>query len=207
MEIKQIQPLPQSQSPCPFCGKAHPLKRICRERLEALAQSQTTEHAALPPWPRQGGAQSMAWRDETRQCALDECRAAFQPKREGQQFCCETHAATVRKRRSRDRSRPLSAVPEKPCHGFLEHRARSTETPAPYFNPHGPTPGALQGDDYPLEYYHDGYPKLPACLDRRPKPLLEEAACWPSPRFDRRLGLLCRRRQICEDPPQLFDLL
>jgi hypothetical protein len=34
MEIKQIQPLPQSQSPCPFCGKAHPLKQICRERLE-----------------------------------------------------------------------------------------------------------------------------------------------------------------------------
>ena len=119
MEIKQIQPLPQSQSPCPFCGKAHPLKRICRERLEALAQSQTTAHAALPPWPRQGGAQSMAWRDETRQCALDECRAAFQPKREGQQFCCETHAATVRKRRSRDRSRPLSVVPEKPCQASL----------------------------------------------------------------------------------------
>jgi len=67
-------------------------------------------------------------------------------------------------------------IPEKPCHGFLEHPTRSTETPAPYFNPHGPTPGALQGDDYPLEYYHDGYPKLPACLDRRPKPLLEEAA-------------------------------
>ena len=25
----------------------------------------------------------------------------------------------------------------------------------------------LQGDDYPLEYYEDGYPKRPACLDRR----------------------------------------
>ena len=25
----------------------------------------------------------------------------------------------------------------------------------------------LQGDDYPLEYYEDGFPKLPACLDRR----------------------------------------
>ncbi|MGA7373804.1 MAG: hypothetical protein WBW37_14545, partial [Methyloceanibacter sp.] len=24
----------------------------------------------------------------------------------------------------------------------------------------------LQGDDYPLEYYEDGYPKLPACLHR-----------------------------------------
>ena len=32
-----------------------------------------------------------------------------------------------------------------------------------------PTPGALQGDDYQLEYDEDGYPKLPACLDRRTK--------------------------------------
>ena len=41
----------------------------------------------------------------------------------------------------------------------------------------GLTPGALQGDDYPLEYYEDGYPKLPACLDRRrkPEPLAEAA--------------------------------
>ena len=30
---------------------------------------------------------------------------------------------------------------------------------------HGPTPGALQGDDYPLEY-EDGYPKLPSSLRR-----------------------------------------
>jgi hypothetical protein len=44
------------------------------------------------------------------------------------------------------------------------------------YNPHGPTLGALQGDDYPLEYYEDGYPKLPACLDRRPGPALAEAA-------------------------------
>jgi hypothetical protein len=33
--------------------------------------------------------------------------------------------------------------------------------------PDGSTPGALQGDDYALEYYDDGYPKLSACLDRR----------------------------------------
>jgi hypothetical protein len=31
--------------------------------------------------------------------------------------------------------------------------------------------------DYPLEYHEDGYPELPACLDRTPKPeLLAEAA-------------------------------
>jgi hypothetical protein len=33
--------------------------------------------------------------------------------------------------------------------------------------PEGPTPRALQGDDYGHEYYEYGYPKIPACLDRR----------------------------------------
>jgi hypothetical protein len=34
----------------------------------------------------------------------------------------------------------------------------------------------LMGDEIQLEYYDDGYPKLPECLDRRPEPLLAEAA-------------------------------
>ena len=33
----------------------------------------------------------------------------------------------------------------------------------------------LEGDDYPLDYYPDGYPRLPACLDRRHVPLAEAA--------------------------------
>ena len=46
----------------------------------------------------------------------------------------------------------------------------------PTSNEHrGPTPGALQGDDYPFEYYEDGYPKLPACLDRRSVKFAEAA--------------------------------
>jgi hypothetical protein len=32
----------------------------------------------------------------------------------------------------------------------------------------GSTPGALQGDDYQLKFYGNGYPRLPICLDRRP---------------------------------------
>ena len=40
---------------------------------------------------------------------------------------------------------------------------------------HGTTPGALQGDDYPLEYYEEGYPKLPTCLHRRLIVLAEAA--------------------------------
>lgn len=39
----------------------------------------------------------------------------------------------------------------------------------------GPTAGALQGDDYPLDYYDDGFPKLPDCLRRR-EPRLDVAA-------------------------------
>jgi hypothetical protein len=39
----------------------------------------------------------------------------------------------------------------------------------PYFNPDGPTPGALQGDDYPIEMDADGYPIMPACLRRSPE--------------------------------------
>ena len=35
---------------------------------------------------------------------------------------------------------------------------------------------SLQGDDYPLTYDANGYPELPACLDRRPKPPLAKAA-------------------------------
>jgi hypothetical protein len=35
MEIKQIQPSPQPASKCCFCGQSHPIKRLCRERLEA----------------------------------------------------------------------------------------------------------------------------------------------------------------------------
>jgi hypothetical protein len=44
---------------------------------------------------------------------------------------------------------------------------------------HGHTPGALQGDDDPLDYYEDGYPKLPACLGRRTITLAE--AAWSCP--------------------------
>jgi hypothetical protein len=39
-----------------------------------------------------------------------------------------------------------------------------------------PKPEPRKGDDYPPEYYEDGFPKLPACLDRRPKLSVSEAA-------------------------------
>ena len=123
-----------------------------------------------------------AWRNELRLCALEECAVGFQPKREDQRFCCERHATKARVARHRmgqtQRSRYTppahTHLPEKPLHGLL---APSTSLTAPYFNPHGATPGALQGDDYPLSYNADGYPELPACLNRRPKiiPIAEAA--------------------------------
>jgi hypothetical protein len=75
------------------------------------------------------------------------------------------------------RTGPGPSVPEKRLQA-PERVPTATDKPlAAHFNPHGPTPGALQGDDYQLDYYPDGYPKLPECLDRRPKPQpLAEAA-------------------------------
>jgi hypothetical protein len=39
-----------------------------------------------------------------------------------------------------------------------------------------PASHPLLGDDIQLEYYEDGYPKLPACLDCRSLPELAQAA-------------------------------
>jgi hypothetical protein len=36
-------------------------------------------------------------------------------------------------------------------------------------------PETIKGDDFPIEYPSDGYPKLPACIDRR-RPRLRQAA-------------------------------
>ena len=40
---------------------------------------------------------------------------------------------------------------------------------------HGLVGEALKGDDVSLEFHEDRYPRLPDCLDRRPKPLLTQA--------------------------------
>jgi hypothetical protein len=61
----------------------------------------------------------------------------------------------------RSDNRPPAAVPASP------------ETPSYGFGNPGDPP--LQGDDYLLQYDENGYPELPACLDRR-MPKLSEAA-------------------------------
>ena len=107
------------------------------------------------------------------------CGETFMPKRLAQVYCsrrCRVADAVARHRSDYTEALP-SAVPEKRLQAVEPALTASDESSTPYFNPHGPTPGALQGDDYQLEYYADGYPKLPACLDRRPKPEpLAEAA-------------------------------
>ena len=114
----------------------------------------------------------MRWRDDVRTC---KCGLMFIPKRERQRFCSSTCATKDRVTRHRSRYiEPTPTVlPEKPLHAPqpLSGGLGDGSTmlwPQRDFH-HGPTPGALQGDDYPLEYHEDGYPKLPDCLDRRPK--------------------------------------
>ena len=116
----------------------------------------------------------MMWRDEFRRCA---CGCGFNPKREAQAYCSPRcrDASKKRRKRSGDKTSRLSLVARS---GDIGH----SDAPSPFSDgstviwssrdeQRGPTPGALQGDDYRLAYYSDGYPKLPTCLDRRRAPL------------------------------------
>jgi hypothetical protein len=133
----------------------------------------------------------MHWKQELRKCR---CGESFRPKRESQRHCKERCRDLDKKHRKRsgDKNAPLTQGPrsgdtpltDAPT-GSVAHaegkRGTLGDGPTmiwPERDPHvWPTPGALQGDDYPLEYYEDGYPKLPTCLDRRrkPEPLAEAA--------------------------------
>lgn len=49
------------------------------------------------------------------------------------------------------------------CRGFVEERETIIEVELAMPSEKGP---AREGDDHPLNYYADGYPKLPDCLTR-----------------------------------------
>jgi hypothetical protein len=104
-------------------------------------------------------------------------------------FACESCGAVV------SRARPQQRYCSRKCKNTATaRRRRGTQTPKRVTGypatakrvtgPQADTGQAfttnftevLKGDDYPLEYHPDGYPKLPACLDRRPKASLAEAA-------------------------------
>ena len=53
------------------------------------------------------------------------------------------------------------------CRGFVKEREAIIEAELAMPSENGP---ALEGDDYPLNYYADGYPMLPDCLTRAVKP-------------------------------------
>jgi hypothetical protein len=120
------------------------------------------------------------WRNEVRTCG---CGETFKPRREGQRHCSASCRDIAKKRvkRSGDKTRTPMRVPR-------SGNTALSALPGPFADgstvawlvqdfPHGPTPGALQGDDYPLTYDENGYPELPACLDRRStaEPLAEAA--------------------------------
>src|SRR5690349_14559923 len=98
----------------------------------------------------------MTWRNQPRHCA--HCSEPFEPKREKQTYCTPAcrNIAKVRRHRSGYTQVPLTQLPDKRLQPVLTPLTSPTEAAAPYFNPHGPTPGALQGDDYPLTYDADG---------------------------------------------------
>jgi hypothetical protein len=110
------------------------------------------------------------WRNEIRTCG---CGARFTPKREKQRHCSVKCGTRVRvlQHRTRYRGSDLTALPEKPLQAPQPQSGGLADGPTmvwPEGDLHvGLPPGALQGDDVQLEYYEDGYPKLPACLDRR----------------------------------------
>ena len=118
----------------------------------------------------------MTWRDEVRRC--DVCTRRFLPKREGQRHCstrCRNNAA---QRSHRDKQTSTEAMTGKPLapsprrsddKPSAPHPRHAAPVPAPSYGWGNPGDPPLQGDDYPLEYYDDGFPKLPACLDRRCK--------------------------------------
>jgi predicted nucleic acid-binding Zn ribbon protein len=91
---------------------------------------------------------------QTVQCEV--CGLTVRKKRLAQRYCSERCRNTATQRRKRTKSGDTMC-------GYREAVT-------------GPST-AVQGDDYPLEYYEDGYPKIPVCLDRRrgPKPLAEAA--------------------------------
>jgi hypothetical protein len=110
----------------------------------------------------------------------EHCGETVERKRTAQRYCskpCSVSAAVARHRAKSDGESPKEVLTEGDPVGGIDRSAYSAQRPAPAVpvtpsahgsNPDGSTPGALQGDDYQLDYYPDGFPKLPRCLDRRP---------------------------------------
>src|SRR5262245_48355626 len=97
----------------------------------------------------------------------DHCGEALpKPKRGQPQRFCTAKCRVAASRQSLCVTEPAPPIPVTPMRNTVP-----TDAPAA---PEPPSHGwgkvgdpILIGDDYPLEYYEDGFPKLPACLGRR----------------------------------------
>jgi hypothetical protein len=113
------------------------------------------------------------------------CSAEFTPKRAWQSYCsrrCSNRAAQQRLRAEKCADEQPAVPRSTECADTAPVRRRRTPGSTveqglrPYVwptpprglgdAPQGPTPGALQGDDYPIEMDADGYPIMPECLRR-----------------------------------------
>ena len=104
-------------------------------------------------------------------CKRPGCGQTFRPKRLAQRYCSKSCRKSDFKRRGRleksvPEASPATVVAEKRPPALARATPTRAAPPRRDFQL-GPTPGALQGDDYGLECCADGFPKLPACLDRR----------------------------------------
>jgi hypothetical protein len=106
-------------------------------------------------------------------CIRSGCDTEFIKKRGRQLYCstkCRVGDAVGRYRSSREAITTTLQVSQarrsdyKACTGFLEAPEPPSEAISYGWGKAGDPP--LQGDEYPLEYYEDGYPKLPDILKR-----------------------------------------
>src|SRR5262249_44787516 len=106
-------------------------------------------------------------------CIRVGCGAEFIKKREAQRYCssrCRVGDAVGRHRSPREAITTTLQVSQprrsdyKACTGFLEAPEPPSEAISNGWGKACDTP--LQGDEYPLEYYDDGYPQLPDILKR-----------------------------------------
>ena len=101
-------------------------------------------------------------------CKRPCCGQTFRTKRLAQRYCSTSCRKADFKRRGRaeksvPEASPTTVLPEKRPPA-LERATPPRTAPSYGFDKPGDPP--LQGDDYPLEYYEDGYPKIPECLRR-----------------------------------------
>ena len=109
--------------------------------------------------------------------ACDNCDNEFVPHREAQRYCskgCRVNAAVKRFRGKEVPGTKLqeaitysSTVPSPQRSDYRASTALPEAAKAPSLGFGRPGDPRLQGDEYQLEYYEDGFPRLPDCLRRR----------------------------------------